>query len=195
MSITPNYPCLIASVEPDRSWEGFSATEKILRLLVGGGVLDGEQSCGAVVDGRVWETMGWGWDFGGLGGLLPLNRPSLSCPTHKMNQHQWASSQTAVWQQHGWEETPVKQKRGEEEESHSVATTVGMLKTVLSWGLGNPTPELEPVGMENGACLPWERRCQMENNITWSLDVGELAVTHFLCCVSDVGGVFDRTSK
>ena len=29
MSITPNYPCLITSVEPDGSWEGFSATEKI----------------------------------------------------------------------------------------------------------------------------------------------------------------------
>lgn len=53
MSITANYPCLITSVELDCSWEGFSATEKILRLRVGGGVLDGEQSCRAVVDSRV----------------------------------------------------------------------------------------------------------------------------------------------
>lgn len=52
-SITPNYPCLITSVESDCSWEGFSATEKIPWLGVGGGVLDGEQSSQAVVEGRV----------------------------------------------------------------------------------------------------------------------------------------------
>lgn len=73
MSITPNYPCLITSVEPARSWEGFSATEKILWLGVGGGVLDGQQSCGAVVDGRVGGTVGLL--------LLPSSRPP-----HKMNQ-------------------------------------------------------------------------------------------------------------
>lgn len=58
MSITPNYPCLITSVEPDRSWEGFSATEKIPWLGVGGGVLDGEQSSRAVADGGVGGTVG-----------------------------------------------------------------------------------------------------------------------------------------
>lgn len=74
MSITPNYPCLITSVEPDRSWEGFSATEKIPWLGVGGGVLDGEQSCRAVVDGGV----------GGTVGLLLFFL--LLFPPHKMNQ-------------------------------------------------------------------------------------------------------------
>lgn len=53
VSITPNYPCLITSVELDCSWEGLSAAEEILWLRVGGGVLDGEQSWRAVVDGRV----------------------------------------------------------------------------------------------------------------------------------------------
>lgn len=59
MSITPNYPCLITSVELDHSWEEFSATEKIPWLGVGRSVLDGEQSCRAVGDGgvgRLWAS-------------------------------------------------------------------------------------------------------------------------------------------
>jgi len=39
MSTTPNYPCLIASVELNHSWEGFSTTEKIPWLGKGGGRL------------------------------------------------------------------------------------------------------------------------------------------------------------
>lgn len=53
-SITTNHPCLITSVELDRSWEGFSASERIPRSEWGG-ILDVEQSGRAPLDGMVWE--------------------------------------------------------------------------------------------------------------------------------------------
>ena len=89
MSITPNYPCLITSVEPDRSWEGFSATEKIPWLGVGGGCL------------------GWGtkpWSCRGLWGSRtagPLLFFLLLVPLTKRTRNHWAASQnrclTTTW--------------------------------------------------------------------------------------------------
>lgn len=119
MSITPNYPCLITSAEPDRSWEGFSATEKISWLGVGGGVLDGEQSRRAVVDGRIGGTVGL---------LLTLTPPTPPTPLPQNEPGTIGQLPKPLPDNNmGRNETPFKQKRGEEEESHSVATTVGML--------------------------------------------------------------------
>lgn len=188
MSITPNYPCLITSAEPDRSWEGFSATEKISWLGVGGGVLDGEQSRRAVVDGRIGGTVGL---------LLTLTPPPHPHPSPKTNQEPLGSCPnrclTTTWA----EMKPHLNRRGEKRKRVIRWPPLWeCCKLCFSWSLGNPTPELEPAGMENGACLPRERRCQIQNNITWSLGVGELAVTHSLCCAA--GGQFrglDRKSK
>lgn len=175
ISITPKYPCLITSIELDCTWEGFSATEKIPWLGVGGGVLDGEQSCRAVVDGRVCGV----WVCSSSSSFLfpSQNEPGTigQLPKPPPDNNIGKKKKKKKW----------LDRRGEkEEESNLVATTVGILQTVLSWGLGNPTPELKPAGMENGAFFPRERTCQMQNNITWSLSVEELAVTHFLYCAS-----------
>lgn len=69
------------------------------------GILDEEQSCGAVMDddelGVVVQIL-----------LLLLFFPFALL--RKGTRNYRAASQTAAWQQHGQEETPVKQKRGEE---------------------------------------------------------------------------------
>lgn len=101
LSITPNYPCLITSVEPDRSWEGFSATENI-----------------------PWEGMSWmrnkavelswkmSWRDCGSTPLFFL----LLVPLTRRTRNFWAASQTTAWQKHG-KKKPQLNRRGKERKS------------------------------------------------------------------------------
>lgn len=153
VAITPNHPWWIASIGLCYSWEGFSTMENILWLPVEMGLYwmrnkAMELSWPMRLEGTV---VGSGH---GVPLLLFFFRLLYVPNPHKMNQNPSGIFPNHCLTTAYVEETPFKQKRDEEEESHSPLWE--SCKLCFPEALGIPHKSWNLRAWKTG-CVPWER--------------------------------------